>query len=123
MKKILLVLLLSLSSEAMEYSKKIHYTNKITMASYYSNSLQGRKTASGERYNKSLLTAAHRSLPFGTLVRVTMLSTGKQVIVKINDRGPFRKRRSIDLSYKAAKAIGIIRAGTAKVRLEIISRG
>lgn len=123
MKKILLVLLLSLSSEAMEYSKKIHYTNKITMASYYSNSLQGRKTASGERYNKSLLTAAHRSLPFGTLVRVTMLSTGKQVIVKINDRGPFIQRRSIDLSYKAAKAIGIIRAGTGKVRLEVISRG
>lgn len=123
MKSLLLILLLSLSSQAMEYSKKIKYKNKITMASYYSNALHGRKTASGERYNKTLLTAAHRYLPFGTLVRVTMLSTGKQVIVKINDRGPFIRRRSIDLSYKAAQTIGMVRAGIGKVKLEVISKG
>lgn len=121
MKLLLLTLVLSLTSHSMEYSKKIQY--KITTASYYSNALHGKRTASGERYNKTLLTAAHRSLPFGTLVRVTMLSTGKQVIVKINDRGPFVKRRSIDLSYKAAKKIGMLRAGISKVKLEVISLG
>jgi len=120
MKILFFALLLSLSSHALEYSKKLKYPDKIAMASYYSNALHGHKTASGERYNKGLLTAAHRSLPFGTLVRVTMLSTGKQVIVKINDRGPFMRRRGIDLSYKAAKTIGMVRAGVGKVKLEVL---
>jgi len=123
MKILLLSILITLSSQAIEYSKKIRYKDKITMASYYSNALHGKRTASGEPYNKTLLTAAHRYLPFGTLVRVTMLSTGKQVIVKINDRGPFIQRRSIDLSYKAAKIIGMVRAGIGKVKLEVISKG
>ncbi len=94
---------------------------KIGYASYYANSLEGRQTACGERYCKDKLTAAHKTLPFGTMVRVTRLSTGKQVIVVINDRGPYVKGRLIDLSLEAAKEIGMIKAGIAKVKIEVVS--
>jgi rare lipoprotein A len=90
------------------------------MASYYAHEFHGRKTASGERYNMNDLTAAHRTLPFNTRVRVTNLSNDKSVIVRINDRGPFKKRRIIDLSLAAAKKIDLIGPGSAKVRIEII---
>ncbi len=94
------------------------------IASYYSNSLQGHKTASGERYDKKKLTAAHRTLPFGSLVKVTNVKTGTFVTVLINDRGPSKRSgRSIDLSYASMKAIGGIRAGTLKVTLEVVRRG
>lgn len=92
-------------------------------ASYYSDFLTNRPTANGERYHPDKLTAAHRRLPFGTLVRVTRPDTGQSVVVRINDRGPYAKGRIIDLSKKAAKALGIIRKGVARVRLEIISLG
>ena len=90
-------------------------------ASYYGNELAGNRTASGERFNPRALTAAHRSLPLGSKIRVTNKANGKSVIVRINDRGPFVKKRLIDVSYAAAQQIQMIRAGHAKVRLELIS--
>lgn len=95
------------------------------LASYYSNSLAGNRTASGERYRPNDMTAAHRTLPFGTVVRVTRVAddgqVGPSVIVRINDRGPFgRGKRIIDLSYAAARELGILRAGV--VMVEIVAR-
>jgi len=89
-------------------------------ASYYADSLNGNKTASGEPYNKNAFSAAHNSLPFGTKVRVTYLKSGQSVEVVINDRGPHAKDRIIDLSGAAAKKIGLTDAGHGKVRLEVI---
>jgi rare lipoprotein A len=89
-------------------------------ASYYANSLNGNKTASGEPYNKNAFSAAHRSLPFGTKVKVTYLKSGQSVEVVINDRGPYAKDRIIDLSGAAAKKIGLTDAGHGKVRLEVM---
>ncbi len=93
---------------------------QVGYASWYGPKFHGRKTASGEPYNMHALTAAHKSLPFGTLVRVTNLENGKSVVVRINDRGPYVAGRIIDLSYAAAKKIGLDKIGVAKVRLEII---
>jgi rare lipoprotein A len=90
------------------------------MASYYGKEFNGRKTASGERYSDRKFTAAHRKLPFGTMVNVTNLDNGKSVAVQVNDRGPFKKGRIIDLSYAAARAIGIVGTGTGRVRIEIV---
>lgn len=90
------------------------------IASYYGKKFHGRKTASGQIYDMNALTAAHRSLKFGTKVKVTNLSNRKSVVVIITDRGPFIKGRIIDLSVAAAKKIGMINSGIAKVRLEII---
>jgi rare lipoprotein A len=90
------------------------------VASYYAAKFQGRRTASGEAFDNGALTAAHRTLPFGTLVRVTNVRTGQSVIVRINDRGPFTKGRTIDLSRAAAEQIGIVRAGHGTVELEVI---
>ena len=87
-------------------------------ASYYGHELAGNRTASGERFNPKALTAAHRTLPLGTKLRVTNKANGKSVIVRINDRGPFVKRRLIDLSLGAAQQINMVRAGKAMVRLE-----
>jgi len=91
------------------------------MASFYAREFQGKKTASGERFNASDLTAAHRTLPFGTRVRVTNAANGLSVVVRINDRGPFKKSRIIDLSYAAAKRIGMVASGTARVRIEKVN--
>jgi rare lipoprotein A len=87
-------------------------------ASYYGKEFNGRKTASGEYFNLFHFTAAHRSLAFGTNVKVTNLDNGKNVIVRINDRGPFRKGRIIDVSQAAARKIGLYGTGTANVRIE-----
>lgn len=89
-------------------------------ASYYADKFQDRKTASGELYHKDLLTAAHRTIPFGTKVKVTNLQNGKIVVVKINDRGPFVKGRIIDLSRKAMEALGGISKGVIDVKIEIV---
>ncbi len=91
-------------------------------ASWYGKAFHGRLTASGERYNMHAPTAAHKSLPFGTRVRVTNLDNGKHTVVRINDRGPFVKGRIIDLSYGAAKKIQMLQAGVVRVKLEILSR-
>jgi len=90
------------------------------VASYYGPGFHHGKTASGERFDMYELTAAHRTLPFGTRVKVTNLDNGKSVVVRINDRGPFKKSRIIDLSLGAAKKIGMTAAGTAKVRVEVL---
>jgi rare lipoprotein A len=88
-------------------------------ASYYADSLDGNPTASGEPYDKDALTAAHHTLPFDAMVRVTNLDNDKTVVVRINDRGPHSKSRIIDVSGAAAKQLGLIDSGTAKVRLEV----
>jgi len=90
------------------------------MASWYGPGFHGRRTASGEVFDMYALTAAHRTLPFGSIVRVVRLDTGAAVTVRINDRGPFKKDRIIDLSYAAAREIGLDRDGTARVRIEVI---
>ncbi len=89
------------------------------MASYYGAELAGRRTASGERFNPEELTAAHRTLPFGTKLRVTNPRTGQFVVVRVNDRGPFHGNRLIDLSREAAERIGIVRAGAGRVELAL----
>jgi len=86
-------------------------------ATYYASSLAGRPTASGERYDPAQLTAAHRKLPFGTLVEVRRRDGKRSVIVRINDRGPWVANRIIDLSRRAAEALGIVRAGKAMVEI------
>ncbi|HEY0626033.1 MAG TPA: septal ring lytic transglycosylase RlpA family protein [Allosphingosinicella sp.] len=91
------------------------------MASYYGAELAGNRTASGERFNPNALTAAHRTLPMGTKLRVTNKANGKSVIVRINDRGPFAKGRIIDVSRAAAEKISMVRSGTARVTLERLS--
>lgn len=90
---------------------------EIGLASYYADRFHGRRTASGERYDRHDLTAAHRQLPFGTRLRVTRLDNGASVEVRVNDRGPFVAGRVIDLSYAAAKKIGMLRMGVARVRV------
>jgi rare lipoprotein A len=89
-------------------------------ASYYGHELAGNRTASGERFNPNGLTAAHRSLPLGTRLRVTNVANGRSVIVRINDRGPFVRSRLIDVSLGAAREIQMVRSGKAQVRLEIV---
>ena len=88
-------------------------------ASFYAHRFHGRSTASGERYDETKLTAAHRTLPFGTRVRVTNLENGRSVMLRVNDRGPHRKSRVIDVSYVAAKRLGFVRDGVARVRVEV----
>lgn len=95
--------------------------SEIGIASWYGTKHHGGQTASGERFDIHDYTAAHRSLPIGAKVRVFNLRNGKEIIVRINDRGPFNKRRIIDLSLAAAKVIGLLRVGVAKVKLEVIS--
>ncbi|MBK1720951.1 septal ring lytic transglycosylase RlpA family protein [Thiocystis violacea] len=92
------------------------------MASYYHDSLHGRKTASGKRYNRNGLTAAHKTLPLGSKVKVTDTKTGRSIVVKVNDRGPFVKGRIIDLSRQAARELGIVKRGVAKVEVKVLSR-
>ncbi len=106
------------------YFKKRYRPGKyieIGYASWYGKKFHGRPTASGEIYNMYALTAAHKKLPLGTYVKVTNLNNGKSVVVKINDRGPFVKGRIIDLSYAAAKKIGMAEKGVEKVKIEIVS--
>ena len=88
------------------------------LASYYKS---GKQTANGERFNPNGLTAAHRTLPFGTKLRVTNLRTGKSVVVRINDRGPFIRGRVIDLSLGAANFVGLTKSGVAKVTYSILN--
>ena len=93
------------------------------IASWYGPGFHGRKTASGEEYNMYDFTAAHKVLPLGTYVLVTNLENGRKAVVRINDRGPFVKGRIIDLSYAAARALGIQQKGTARVRIQALAEG
>jgi len=103
-------------------SRKIKKGVQRGYASWYGGKFHGRKTANGETYNMFAMTAAHRTLPFDTWVRVTNLENGKSVVVRINDRGPFKdkKRRIIDLSLGAAKELDMLETGVVEVRLEIL---
>jgi len=89
-------------------------------ASYYGAEFDGKETASGEIFNMYDLTCAHRSLPFGTKLKVTNTENGRSVVVKVNDRGPWVKGRIIDLSYQAAKEIGMLDTGTAGVKIKVV---
>lgn len=91
-------------------------------ASWYGPGFHGKKTSTGERYDMHELTAAHKTLPMGTAVRVTRTDTGKSVVVRLNDRGPFVPGRIIDLSYSAAQSLDMIGSGTAPVRIEALQR-
>ena len=93
------------------------------VASYYADKFHGRKTSNGEIFNMYALTAAHKSLPFNTKIKVTNLSNGKSVIVRVNDRGPFVAGREIDLSKAAAVKLDMIKSGTAKVKLTVLTDG
>ena len=90
-------------------------------ASYYAAPYHGRATASGERFDTHKLTAAHRTLPFGTHVRVTNLRNGRSVVVTITDRGPFRRGRVIDVSERAARDLDFVRQGTTRVRVDVVA--
>jgi len=95
-----------------------HGYNATGGASYYGARNQGKRTASGERFDQNSLTAAHRQLPFGTRVLVTNLANDRKVVVRINDRGPHTRSRLIDVSRAAADRLGMLRSGTAKVRVQ-----
>lgn len=90
------------------------------IASWYGKPFHGKRTASGERFDMHALTAAHRTLAFGSIVQVTDLGTGESVKVRITDRGPFHDGRIIDLSYGAAKALNLVRRGVARVKITVI---
>lgn len=93
------------------------------VASYYADEFNGRPTSNGEQYDMNKMTAAHRTLPFNTMVRVTNSVTRKSVVVRINDRGPFKDNRIIDLSLAAAKELEMIGPGTVPVQLEVVALG
>ncbi|EZQ11480.1 MULTISPECIES: septal ring lytic transglycosylase RlpA family protein [unclassified Acinetobacter] len=99
-------------------SNTVRRFSQTGVASWYGRQFHGRKTASGETFDMNALTAAHRSLPLNCYIRVTNKSNGKSVVVKVNDRGPFHGNRVVDLSYGAAKSLGITNAGTARVSIE-----
>jgi rare lipoprotein A len=93
------------------------------LATWYGEMRDGHWTASGERFDMMAMTAAHKTLPFGTLLRVVDLKTSKSVVVRVNDRGQLPANHVIDLSYAAAEELGIVKSGVAQVRLEVISLG
>jgi rare lipoprotein A len=105
-----------------------HISGKVLLTlegvvSYYAHDFHGKQTSSGETFDMHALTAAHRTFPFGTKVRVTSLENNKTVIVRVNDRGPFKEGRIMDLSMGAAKEIDLILNGTARARLEVLEWG
>ncbi|MHC8370259.1 septal ring lytic transglycosylase RlpA family protein [Pseudomonas sp. MDT1-85] len=97
-----------------------HGYDKSGVASYYGAKHHGKRTASGERFNKNSLTAAHRQLPFGTRVKITNLNNDRSCVVRVNDRGPYSRGRLIDVSREAAEQLGMLRSGTAKVRVQAL---
>ncbi len=93
-------------------------TQTLVLTSFYGRELHGRRKANGERFNMNEMTAAHRTLPFGTRLRVTNPRTGQTVIVRVSDRGPFTGGRGLDVSYAAARQLGFIAQGVARLRVE-----
>lgn len=100
---------------------KRHHWYQIGIASWYGKLFEGKETASGQKFNMDAMTCAHRTLPLGSLVRVTNLRNHKSVIVRVNDRGPLPENRVIDLSYAAAGSLGLRYSGIAPVRIELLS--
>lgn len=113
-----LLLLFAFPPSGMAGVKQGHTETGI--ASFYHDRFHGRKTASGQRFNQNDYSAAHKTLAFGTTVRVTRADTGKSVVVTINDRGPFKTGRIIDLSRQAAQDLGMIDQGLVRVKVEVI---
>jgi rare lipoprotein A len=89
-------------------------------ASFYASKFNGRKTSSGERVDSQIYAAAHRTLPFNTMVEITNLANNRSIIVRINDRGPFSKDRIVDMTHAAAKALGFIQRGVANVKIRVV---
>ena len=100
-----------------------HPEVQIGIASYYGREFHRKLTANGQRFNMYKGSAAHKTLPLGTRVKVTNLNNGKSIRLSINDRGPFKKGRILDLSYKAAQKLGFVNEGTTKVRIDVIKLG
>lgn len=121
--KLKVVILTLLLTFLILYSKSYSYESytHIGTASWYGMKFHGKKTASGKLFNMHAFTAAHKFLPFGTMVKVINLKNGRGVTVKIIDRGPVARRRIIDLSHAAAKTIGLINKGITRVKIEVIS--
>ncbi|TAN47604.1 MAG: septal ring lytic transglycosylase RlpA family protein [Methylococcaceae bacterium] len=126
-KSILSVSLLSacsvVSAKGAPHHSSTEALPQIGLATYYSDHYQGRRTASGERYDKTKLTATHSKLPFGTRLRVTNLANHKSVVVRITDRARARNGKLVDLSMQAARELDFVKAGRAKVKLEVLSLG
>ena len=102
-------------------AKATQETHQLTgISSYYGGFHHGHKTASGEVFNMHALTAAHRTLPLGSHIQVTNLSNGKRITLKVTDRGPYKTGRILDVSQGAAKALGMLKSGTAKVRIQLL---
>lgn len=122
--KFILLIFLSLGFSVVRAQKnpikQLDTVVKTIFTSYYAKKFEGRKTTSGETYRAAKLTAAHLTLPFGTLITVKNLVNDKTVTVKVNDRGPHSKKFSLDLSESAAKAIGIYRLGYARVQITYV---
>lgn len=120
MKRFILVIIVMISTLGLYSFKNDANDAKTSFASYYHDKFNGKKTASGEIFDNDKLTAANMRLPFGSKVEITNLRTGKSVIVRVNDRGPFHKSRSFDLSKAAYMAIGDLKHGTMPIEYEII---
>lgn len=121
MKRAILVIIMMISTLGIYSFNKFNANDaKTSFASFYHDKFNGRKTASGEIFSNRKLTAAHRTLPFGTVIEVTNLRTGKSVEVRINDRGPFHSSRALDLSKAAFDSIGNIAKGTMPIEYEIV---
>lgn len=104
-------------------AKATQETHQLTgISSYYGGFHHGHKTASGEVFNMHALTAAHRTLPLGSRIQVTNLSNGKRITLKVTDRGPYKTGRILDVSQGAAKALGMLKSGTAKVHIQLLDR-
>jgi len=121
MKKLFLCFFIAISLCSFSFSAVLYKTNAV--ASFYGSEFHGKKTSNGEAFNMNDFTCAHKLLPFNTILRVTNLSNGKVVEVRVNDRGPFIVGREIDLSTAAAKKLDMIKEGTVKVKLEIVKMG
>ncbi len=100
-----------------------HPKVQVGIASYYGKEFHRKLTANGQKFNMYKVSAAHKTLPLGTRVKVTNLNNGKSIRLTINDRGPFKKGRILDLSYKAAQKLGFVNQGTTKVRIDVIKLG
>ncbi len=121
MKRGILLIIMMISSFGLYSFNKYNADDaKTSIASFYHDKFNGRKTASGDIFSNSKMTAANRTLPFGTILKVTNLRTGKSVLVEVNDRGPFHSSRAIDLSKAAFAAIGNTKRGTMPIEYEIV---
>lgn len=110
----------ALANASPNYNKDHARSLGVKTVSWYGKPFHGRLTANGERYNMHGISVAHKTLPFNTKVRITCATTGKSVVARVNDRGPYVGNRAFDLSYGAAKAIGILDRGVAKVKVDIL---